>query len=103
MRLLLVTVVVCGAVAPLPAPVRLGTIDFPTSGPSAAQAQFVEGVLYLHSFEYASAAAAFRRAQALAPAFAMVYWGEAIRAGARALATRHLAPSGSRPPGRTLI
>ena len=35
---------------------RLGTINFPSSASPAAQASFVRGVLYLHSFEYASAA-----------------------------------------------
>jgi hypothetical protein len=48
------------------------------TSPPAAQAPFVEGVLYLHSFEYGAAAAAFRRAQGLAPDFAMAYWGEAM-------------------------
>jgi tetratricopeptide (TPR) repeat protein len=57
---------------------RLGTIDFPTSGGPAAEAAFVRGVLYLHSFEYASAASAFREAQQLEPGFAMAYWGEAM-------------------------
>jgi len=57
---------------------RLGTIDFPTSGEPAAQAAFIRGVLYLHSFEYASAAQAFREAQRLQPGFAMAYWGEAM-------------------------
>ena len=57
---------------------RLGTIDFPTSAGPAAQGAFVRGVLYLHSFEYASAATAFREAQALEPGFAMAYWGEAM-------------------------
>ncbi|MCI0434610.1 MAG: hypothetical protein L0271_13365 [Gemmatimonadetes bacterium] len=57
---------------------RLGTIEFPTSGAPAAQPAFVEGVLFLHSFEYASAARAFRRAQELDPAFALAYWGEAM-------------------------
>ena len=57
---------------------RLGTLDFPTSGSGRAQREFVTGVLYLHSFEYESAAAAFRRAQAIDPAFAMAYWGEAM-------------------------
>ncbi len=57
---------------------RLGTIAFPTSGPPAAQEQFLRGVLYLHSFEYPQAAAAFRRAQEIAPDFAMAYWGEAM-------------------------
>ena len=57
---------------------QLGTITFPTSGPAAAQASFVRGVLFLHSFEYESAAAAFREAQGAAPSFAMAYWGEAL-------------------------
>ncbi len=57
---------------------RLGTIDFPTSGQPTAQAAFVRGVLYLHSFEYAAAARAFQEAQRLEPAFAMAYWGEAM-------------------------
>jgi len=82
---------------------RLGTIDFPTSAGSAAQAAFVRGVLYLHSFEYASAAKAFQEAQQLEPGFAMAYWGEAMTlnhpvwneqdsAGARAVLLR-LAPT----------
>jgi hypothetical protein len=83
---------------------RLGTVNFPTSsaGP-AAQAAFVRGVLYLHSFEYASAATAFREAQRLDAGFAMAYWGEAMsinhpvwnqqdRAGAQAVLAR-LAPT----------
>jgi tetratricopeptide (TPR) repeat protein len=57
---------------------QLGTIAFPTSGASTAQPEFVRGVLYLHSFEYAEAAAAFQRAQALDPRFVMAYWGEAL-------------------------
>ena len=57
---------------------RLGTISFPTSAPAAAQAEFQLGVLYLHSFEYLSAERAFRRAEALAPNFALAYWGEAM-------------------------
>src|SRR5437879_4339399 len=57
---------------------RLGTIDFPTSGAPAAQAQFVRGVLLLHSFEYQDAARAFRAAQSIDPGFALAYWGEAL-------------------------
>lgn len=82
---------------------RLGTIDFPTSAAPAAQAAFVRGVLYLHSFEYASGAAAFQEAQRLEPGFALAYWGEAMtlnhpvwneqnRAGAQAVLGR-LAPT----------
>ena len=58
--------------------VALGTIDFPTSAGPAAQQAFVRGVLYLHSFEYAPAAVAFREAQTIESDFAMAYWGEAM-------------------------
>lgn len=78
MRVITVIALAGVIAAPLAAQARLGTIDFPTSGPPGAQAQFVTGVLYLHSFEYAAAADAFRRAQQLAPDFAMAYWGEAM-------------------------
>jgi len=82
---------------------RLGVIDFPTSATGDAQREFVTGVLYLHSFEYEKAADAFRRSQALAPRFALAYWGEAMTythpvwneqdtAAARA-ALRRLAPT----------
>jgi tetratricopeptide (TPR) repeat protein len=57
---------------------RLGTISFPTSGTPAAQAAFVTGALFLHSFQYESAQKEFRRAQELEPGFAMAYWGEAM-------------------------
>lgn len=56
----------------------LGCIEFPNTGPAAAQASFLRGVLLLHSFEYTDAAEAFREAQALAPDFALAYWGEAL-------------------------
>jgi len=57
---------------------QLGTITFPTSAPANAQPSFVRGVLFLHSFEYESAAQAFREAQRAAPGFALAYWGEAM-------------------------
>jgi tetratricopeptide (TPR) repeat protein len=57
---------------------RLGTIDFPTSGSIAAKPHFIRGVLFLHSFEYDSAALEFRKAQAADSAFALAYWGEAM-------------------------
>jgi tetratricopeptide (TPR) repeat protein len=59
-------------------PPVLGRIAFPTSGATAAQPAFVRGVLYLHSFEYDQAIAAFREAEKLDPGFAMAYWGEAL-------------------------
>ena len=58
--------------------VLLGEIEFPTSGAPEAQPEFIRGVLYLHSFEYDHAAAAFRQAQDIDPDFAMAYWGEAM-------------------------
>lgn len=57
---------------------RLGTVDFPSSGFAAAKPHFVRGVLFLHSFEYDSAATEFRKAQAADSAFALAYWGEAM-------------------------
>lgn len=56
----------------------LGKIDFPNSGSAEAQPAFIEGVLYLHNFEYEQAAASFRRAQQIDPDFALAYWGEAM-------------------------
>ncbi len=84
---------------------RLGTVEFPTSGRPDAQAAFIRGVLYLHSFEYASAAKAFHDAQQLDPSFVMAYWGEAMtlnhpvwnqqdKEGAQAVLAR-LAPTGA--------
>jgi len=96
----------------LPAPLaaqapRLGTIVFPTSAQGDAQRQFLTGVLYLHSFEYPSAARAFRESQRLAPGFAMAYWGEAMTYNHslwnqrdRAAATAALARLGPTPEAR---
>jgi len=59
--------------------VVLGQISFPTTTRSKpAQQAFVEGVLYLHLFEYPLAREKFRQARALDPGFAMAYWGEAM-------------------------
>jgi tetratricopeptide (TPR) repeat protein len=70
------------AIAHEPAPPAtrvLGELSFPTSTTNAqAQAAFIEGMLYLHIFEYPSAAKSFQRAQQLDPGFAMAYWGEAM-------------------------
>ena len=57
---------------------RLGRIDFPTSGREEAKPAFIRGALYLHSFEYDSAAKYFREAQKVDPGFTMAYWGEAM-------------------------
>ncbi len=56
---------------------QLGKIDFPNSGSPEAQADFIEGVKFLHNFEYEDAARAFQRAQEIDPDFALAYYGEA--------------------------
>lgn len=56
----------------------LGKINFPTSGSAAAREHFVEGVLYLHSFEFDDALEEFQKAREIEPGFAMAYWGEAL-------------------------
>jgi tetratricopeptide (TPR) repeat protein len=55
-----------------------GHVEFANSGAPSAQADFLEGLALLHDFEYWSAAAAFRRAEAADSGFAMAYWGEAM-------------------------
>jgi tetratricopeptide (TPR) repeat protein len=55
-----------------------GHVEFANSGAAAAQPDFLQGLAMLHDFEYPSAAAAFRRAEAADPGFAMAYWGEAM-------------------------
>src|SRR5512144_1423726 len=55
-----------------------GHVEFANSGSPAAQADFLDGLALLHDFEYGAAAAAFQRAQAKDPGFAMAYWGEAM-------------------------
>ena len=57
---------------------RIGSFDFPTSGSPAAQAHFILGVGYLHSFGMTQAQREFRLAQEIEPDFAMAYWGEAF-------------------------
>jgi tetratricopeptide (TPR) repeat protein len=55
-----------------------GHVEFANSGAPAAQSDFLDGLALLHDFEYPLAAAAFRRAEAVDPGFAMAYWGEAM-------------------------
>lgn len=55
----------------------LGKIDMPNSGATEAQADFIEGMLFLHNFEYDDAARSFQKAQQKDPNFALAYWGEA--------------------------
>jgi tetratricopeptide (TPR) repeat protein len=45
---------------------------------SPAEAEFLRGVTWLHSFMYEDAIDAFRAAQKLNPDFVMAYWGEAM-------------------------
>jgi tetratricopeptide (TPR) repeat protein len=56
----------------------VGEIAFANSGSPAAQADFLRGLALLHNFEYADAAASFRKAQETDPDFVMAYWGEAM-------------------------
>ncbi len=56
----------------------LGGVVFPNSGSQAAQADFLRGVAWLHSFGYEDAIDAFRAAQKADPLFALAYWGEAM-------------------------
>ena len=55
-----------------------GRVVFPNSGSAAAQADFLRGVAWLHSFGYEDAIDAFRAAQKIDPSFALAYWGEAM-------------------------
>jgi tetratricopeptide (TPR) repeat protein len=57
---------------------NLGHIDFPTSGKPEAQKHFIQGMLLLHSFEYADAKEEFQAASKIDSHFAMAYWGEAL-------------------------
>jgi len=61
-----------------PVSVGLGSTRFPNSGAPRAQADFMRGLLLLHSFEYDAARGAFQAAQRIDPNFAMAYWGEAL-------------------------
>src|SRR5262245_30115592 len=56
---------------------KLGTADFPTSGPAQAQAHFLRGVAALHSFWYEVALEECRASTKIEPSFIMGYWGEA--------------------------
>lgn len=56
----------------------VGVVQFANSGSPSAQDSFLRGLAELHNFEYADAAAYFRKAQESDPGFAMAYWGEAM-------------------------
>src|SRR5207244_11877871 len=55
-----------------------GEVAFVNSGPAAAQVDFLHGLAELDNFEYHDAAEHFRKAQQLAPDFALAFWGEAM-------------------------
>lgn len=57
---------------------ELGKIDLQVSGGEAAKTHFIDGLLLMHSFEYADAAEQFQKAQELDSTFVMAYWGEAM-------------------------
>jgi len=61
-----------------PGTATVGVVAFANSGAPSAQADFLYGLAQLHNFQYQDAAAAFRRAQATDPDFALAYWGEAM-------------------------
>ncbi len=57
----------------------VGTLVFPTSTQSPeAQARFLRGAAFLHSFGWKQAITEFQEAQKLDPDFAMAYWGESL-------------------------
>ena len=72
------SLLVLGSSAAFAQRTELGSIDFDTSGSSAAQPHFIEGVKALHSFQWTEAAISFRKAKEIDPTFAMAYWGEAM-------------------------
>lgn len=79
MRSIVAALLVVAAVA-LAAQQRasIGQVTFSNSGSPAAQADFLRGVAWLHSFGYEDAIDAFRAAQKIDPGFALAYWGEAM-------------------------
>ena len=74
----LFAVVLCFVCSPARAQSSVGEVAFANSGAPAAQKDFLYGLAQLHNFEYEDAAAAFSRAEAIDPNFAMAYWGEAM-------------------------
>ena len=57
---------------------HLGEVDFKVTGSEEAQPKFKEGLLLLHSFEYADAREVFLEVQEMDPEMVMAYWGEAM-------------------------
>ena len=56
---------------------KLGTVSFETSCSAEAAAHFQRGLGWLHSFEYADAAASFGEAAKADPSCGIAYWGVA--------------------------
>jgi tetratricopeptide (TPR) repeat protein len=77
MKVVLVSLALILGLPAIAAP-EYGQVEFANSGAVGAQADFLQGLALLHDFEYAAAAAAFRRAESGDPNFAMAYWGEAM-------------------------
>ncbi|MGH9795727.1 MAG: hypothetical protein ACRD5G_13225 [Candidatus Acidiferrales bacterium] len=57
---------------------KLGKVEFATSGSGKPQEHFLRGVAAMHSFWYEEALEEFRAATKADPSFAMGYWGEAM-------------------------
>lgn len=57
---------------------RLGVVDLEVTGHPDALPHFEQGLLLLHSFEYADAGEAFEAARAIDPEMPMAYWGLAM-------------------------
>ncbi len=57
---------------------KLGRVAFEMSCSRAAQPIFLEGVAWLHSFEYEQAGNSFSQASAVDPGCAIAYWGVAM-------------------------
>jgi hypothetical protein len=57
---------------------NLGNLSFESSCNEAAHARLVEGLSWLHSFEYGPAARSFGAAAATDPKCGIAYWGEAM-------------------------
>jgi tetratricopeptide (TPR) repeat protein len=64
--------------APTLAQQEFGEVAFTNSGPAAVQSDFLHGLAQLHNFEYEDAAEHFRKAEKIAPDFALAFWGEAM-------------------------
>src|SRR4051794_13129375 len=59
-------------------PTKLGTVTFPISCSPAAQTEFVNAVVLLHSFWFSRARDAFEAVSRIDPACGMAHWGTAM-------------------------